>query len=51
MLALKVVVTTIIAIVCLIILASAVVSKNKQTNVTVFVLILTYLLAIFCMWA
>lgn len=47
----KIISTTIFAIISMILLASAFVSKNKSTNLTVTVLILSYLLAIFCMWA
>ena len=51
MFALKIVVTTLIAIICMVIMASAFVAKDGKTRATVGILILGYLLAIFCMWA
>ena len=50
MLVVKIVSTTIIALISMILLASALIAKNRKTSITVAMLILTYLLAILCMW-
>ena len=51
MFAIKVVVTTLIAIICMVIMASALFAKDSKTSATVGILILGYLLAVFCIWA
>ncbi len=51
MFALKVAVTTLIAVISMVIMASAMITKDKKTKITVGILILGYLLAIFCIWA
>ena len=50
MFALKIVVTTIIAIIGFVLLTSALIAKEGKTSLTVSVLIIAYLMAIYCMW-